>query len=118
MMDIALPANKNIGFDKDKQKNLNGISYNRLKNLSNSNDVILIDLREPIEIEKKPSLLNSINIPYSTLQEYLKNQKELLKNKILIFYCAVGERSAMAIQISQAYRFKKTYHLVGGINNL
>ena len=118
MMDIALPANKNIGFDKDKQKNLNGISYDRLTKLSISDDVVLIDLREPIEIEKKPSLLNSINIPYSTLQEYFKNQKELLKNKILIFYCAVGERSAMAIQISQAYRFKKTYHLVGGINNL
>ena len=118
MMDIALPANKNLGFTKDKQKNLNGISYNRLKNLSNINDVILIDLREPIEIKKKPSLLNSINIPYPTLQEYLKNQKELLKNKILIFYCAVGERSALAIQISQTYDFKKTFHLVGGINNL
>ena len=118
MMDIAVPANKNLGFTIDKQKNLNGISYDRLTKLSNSDDVVLIDLREQIEIEKKPSLLNSINIPYSTLQEYFKNQKELLKNKILIFYCAVGERSAMAIQISQAYRFKKTYHLVGGINNL
>jgi len=118
MMDIAVPANKNLGFTIDKQKNLNGISYDRLKNISKSDDVVLIDLREPIEIEKKSSLVNSINIPYSTLQKYFKNQKELLKNKTLIFYCAVGERSAMAIQISQAYQLKKTYHLVGGLNNL
>ena len=118
MMDIAVPENKDLGFNREKQKNLNGISYARLKKISESEEVLLIDLREPIEIEKKPSLLNSINIPYSTLQEYFKDQKELLKNKILIFYCAVGERSAMAIQISQAYRFNKTYHLVGGINNL
>ena len=116
MMDIAVPENMNLGFNREKQKNLNGISYNRLNNLSENDEVLLIDLREPIEIKKKPSLLNSINIPYSGLQEYLS--KEDLKNKTLIFYCAVGERSALAIQISQSYQLKRTYHLVGGLNNL
>ena len=87
MMDIAVPENKNLGFNKEKQKKLNGISYDQLKNLSESDEVLLIDLRELAEIKKKPSLLNSINIPYSSLQEYLR--KEDLKNKTLIFYCAV-----------------------------
>jgi len=118
MMDIAVPENKNLGFNKEKQKNLNGISYRRLKNLSEGGEVVLIDLREPSEIKKKPSLLNSINIPYSSLQEYLRKEKQALKNKTLIFYCAVGERSALAIQISQSYQLKQTYHLVGGLNNL
>jgi len=118
MMDIAVPENKNLGFNKEKQKQLNGITYSRLKNLSENDEVVLIDVREPTEIEKKPSLLNSINIPYSSLQEYLRKEKEELKNKTLIFYCAVGERSALAIQISQSYHFKQTYHLVGGLNNL
>jgi len=118
MMDIAVPENKNLGFNKEKQKQLNGITYTRLKNLSESDEVVLIDVREPTEIEKKPSLLNSINIPYSSLQEYLRKEKKELKNKTLIFYCAVGERSALAIQISQSYNFKQTYHLIGGLNNL
>jgi len=118
MMDIALHTNKNLGFDKDKQKKLNGISYNKLEDLCESDYIILIDLRESMEIRTNPSLLNSINIPYSILQEYLKNKEEELKNKILIFYCAVGERSSLAVQISKTYKFKKTYHLVGGINNL
>ena len=118
MMDIAVPENKNLGFNKEKQKQLNGITYSRLKNLSESDEVVLIDVREPTEIEKKPSLLNSINIPYSSLQEYLRKEKKELKNKTLIFYCAVGERSALAIQISQSYNFKQTYHLIGGLNNL
>ena len=118
MMDIAVPENKNLGFNKEKQKQLNGITYARLKNLSENDEVVLIDLREPTEIEKKPSLLNSINIPYSSLQEYLRKEKKELKNKTLIFYCAVGERSALAIQISQSYNFKQTYHLIGGLNNL
>ena len=116
MMDIAVPENKNLGFNRQKQKNLNGISYDRLKNLSENDEVLLIDLREPREIKKKPSLLNSINVPYSGLQEYLR--KEKLINKTLIFYCAVGERSALAIQTSQSYQIKQTYHLVGGLNNL
>ena len=116
MMDIAVPENKNLGFNREKQKNLNGISYDRLKNLSESDEVLLIDLRETTEIKMKPSLLNSINIPYSNLQEYLR--KKELTNKTLIFYCAVGERSALAIQISQSYQLKQTYHLVGGLNNL
>ena len=118
MMDIAVPENKNLGFNKEKQKQLHGITYTRLKNLSESDEVVLIDVREPTEIEKKPSLLNSINIPYSSLQEYLRKEKKELKNKTLIFYCAVGERSALAIQISQSYNFKQTYHLIGGLNNL
>ena len=118
MMDIAVPENKNLGFNKEKQKQLNGITYEKLKNLSESDEIVLIDVREPTEIEKKPSLLNSINIPYSSLQEYLRKEKKELKNKTLIFYCAVGERSALAIQISQSYNFKQTYHLIGGLNNL
>jgi len=118
MMDIAIPENKNLGFNKEKQKQLNGITYTRLKNLSENDEVVLIDLREPTEIEKKPSLLNSINIPYSSLQEYLRKEKKELKNKTLIFYCAVGERSALAIQISRSYNFKQTYHLIGGLKNL
>jgi len=118
MMDIAVPENKNLGFNKEKQKQLNGITYTRLKNLSESDEVVLIDVREPTEIEKKPSLFNSINIPYSSLQEFLRKEKKELKNKTLIFYCAVGERSALAIQISRSYNFKQTYHLIGGLKNL
>lgn len=118
MMDVALPTNKNQGFTIEKQKKLNGISYNQLKKLSDSDDIVLIDLREFNEIKTKSSLPNSIHIPYSNLQEHLINKKNELKNKKLIFYCAIGERSALAIQISQALQFKKTYHLVGGINNI
>ena len=36
LMDIAVPINKNLEFSKDKQKTLNGISYEGLENLSKS----------------------------------------------------------------------------------
>ena len=118
LMDVAVPANQSMGMTNETQKMLNGISYDKLVNLVKNDQSILIDLREDIEIDKKPSLDNSINITYSTLQNYLNENKELLKSKTLIFYCAVGERSALAIQICQAYNLNNNYHLIGGINNL
>ena len=45
-------------------------------------------------------------------------KKDEIKNKILVFYCAIGERSALAIQVCLGYKIKNVYHLVGGINNV
>ena len=118
MMDVAVPANKNLGFKIDSQKKLNGIKFNNIKTIANDNNLILIDLREDHEIKHSPSLPNSTHIPYSKLQEFLTSSKEEIKNKILVFYCAIGERSALAIQVCIGYKMKNVYHLVGGINNI
>jgi len=118
MMDIAVPSNKNLGFKIENQKKLNGIKFNDLKTIANKNDLLLIDLRENHEIEHKASLPNSIHIPYSKLQEFVTFKKDEIKNKILVFYCAIGERSALAIQVCLGYKIKNVYHLVGGINNI
>jgi len=118
MMDVAVPANKNLGFKIENQKKLNGIKFSDLKTISNENNILLIDLREYHEIEHKASLPNSTHIPYSKLQEFVTSKKDEIKNKILVFYCAIGERSALAIQVCLGYKIKNVYHLVGGINNI
>ena len=118
LMDVAVPTNQSMGMTKEVQRQLNGIYYDKLINLVKNNQSLLIDLREKIEIEKKPSLNNSINVSYSSLQNYLNKNKRFLKSKTLIFYCAVGERSALAIQICQSYNLNSVYHLIGGINKL
>ena len=118
LMDIAVPANKSMGMSLEIQKKLNGIRYENLMNVLKNEDCFLIDLREVSEITKIPSLNNSINIPYSNLQNYINNNKKFMESKNIIFYCAVGERSALAIQICQSYKFKHIKHLIGGINNI
>ena len=70
------------------------------------------------EIENRASLPNSTHIPYSRLQEFVTFKKEEIKNKNIVFYCAIGERSALAIQVCIGYKIKNVYHLVGGINNI
>jgi len=116
MMDVALPKNISIGMTLEKQKKLNGILYKDINKLISDNNYRLIDLREKSEINKLPSLKNSINIPYSNIQDYLNSEKEELSKTNLVFYCAVGERSSLAIQICKSYNLKNVYHLIGGIN--
>ena len=118
LMDIAIPINKSKGMTYETQKKLNGISYDQLKVLLQKNDCLLIDLRENSEIKNKPSINNSLNIPYSQLQEYLQTNKGILEEKKIIFYCAVGQRSSLAIQICQSHQMNNFFHLIGGINNL
>mgnify|MGYP003317801037 CR=1 FL=1 len=81
MMDVAVPANKNLGFKIEHQKKLNGIKISDLKTIGNENDLLLIDLRESHEIENRASLPNSTHIPYSRLQEFVTSKKEEIKNK-------------------------------------
>ena len=118
MMDIAVPTNKSMGLKIDLQKQLNGIDYQDLIKMCTIDNTLLIDLREESEIEKKPSLKNSTHIPYSSFQRYFKDNEQKLANKKIIFYCAVGERSSLAVQICQSFKFQNVCHLIGGINNI
>ena len=56
-----------------------------------------------------------LTLIYKFILTIIKNH---LNQKKIIFYCAVGERSALAIQICQSYKFKQINHLIGGINNI
>jgi sulfur dioxygenase len=34
-----------------------------------------------------------------------------------LFYCAIGQRSTLAVQISKSYQYSKCLHLIGGLKN-
>ena len=70
-------------------------------------------MREPVEIKRKASIKNSLNVPYSKLQNYLNDEKEFLQDKKIIFYCAIGERSSLAIQIAKSYNYDEINLNVG-----
>ena len=62
-------------------------------------------------------LNNSLVVPFPTMHEYLDKNKEQLKDKKILFYCAHGHRSTLAVQISKSYNFTNCCHLIGGLNN-
>ena len=117
-MDVAVPNNESMGMSLEKQKKLNGILFNEMDSILSDENCQLIDLREQSEIDILPSFNNSIHVSYLNLHKYINSKKEELSKIKLIFYCAVGERSALAVQICSSYNLKNVFHLMGGIKSI
>ncbi|MDA9145095.1 MBL fold metallo-hydrolase [Candidatus Pelagibacter bacterium] len=117
MMDVAVPSNLNLGIDFNRQKVNNGIEPEQFNEIKNDPDAILIDLREQIEIDKEGMIKNSKIVPFPSMYEYLDKNKDKLKDKRILFYCAHGHRSTLAVQISKSYNFTNCCHLIGGLKN-
>ena len=117
LMDIAVPKNLKLGINLNKQKINNGLEVDKFKDEIKKNNAILIDLREESEIKKEGKILNSITVPFPKIENFLKENKKKFKDKELLFYCAVGQRSTLAIRISKSYNYTKCFHLIGGLKN-
>ena len=117
LMDVAVPNNLKLGIDFDTQKINNGVEPNEFNNYLLEQNIILIDLREQGEVDKIGKIKNSTRVSFPEINDYLSKNKKELQNKKILFYCAIGQRSSLAIQISKSYKFNKCLHLIGGLKN-
>jgi len=119
MMDVAVPVNMRIGFHQEEVACRGwALMPAEAMALVRQPDVALIDLREPRERERHGEILGSLHAPYPALQENLGRGgilHELAGAKRLVFYCAFGERSAMAVQAAQDAGLKSACHIHGGL---
>lgn len=76
-----------------------------------SDDVIIIDVREPGEY-KREHIPGSRNVPVSRLKSADFSAD---KNKIAIFHCHSGNRTKLARDVILSLNFKDTYCLPGGL---
>jgi sulfur dioxygenase len=121
MMDVAVPANMRIGLEQERiaQRGWTHTAEQALA-LAGQPDVLLIDLRESAERERHGSIAGSIHVPYPTLGAStcaggLLHTLAESTGKRLLFYCAYGERSAMAVQAAQDAGLSCACHLQGGL---
>ena len=83
--------------------------------------VILIDLRERGEREKHGLIPGSLHAPYPDLAVNIRpggvlHELARATSKRMVFYCAFGERSAMAVQAAQDLGIASACHIRGGID--
>ena len=83
-------------------------------------DVALIDLRERSERAKHGSIPGAVHAPYPELQDNIRpggmlHELAAATGKRMVFYCAFGERSAMAVQAAQDAGIGSACHIHGGI---
>ncbi|MBZ9843156.1 MULTISPECIES: MBL fold metallo-hydrolase [unclassified Mesorhizobium] len=122
MMDVAVPANMRVGLHQDDIASRGwAVSAEQALALVGRPDVALIDLREQTERERHGVIPGAIHLPYARLQENIAAGgmlHELAKStsKQILFYCAFGERSAMAVQAAQDVGISSARHIQGGID--
>ena len=121
MMDVAVPANMRIGLAQEEIARRGwAITPTEALALLGRSDVVLVDLREPREREKYGIIPGSLHAPYPDLQDNVRPGGLLFelaaaKGKRLVFYCAFGERSAMAVEAAQDAGLASASHIQGGL---
>ena len=120
MMDVAVPANVRVGLAQDEVARLGwAVTPAQAMALTGRPDIALIDLRERKERAQHGEIQGSLHAPYPALQENIGRGgilHELAATKRLVFYCAFGERSAMAVQAAQDAGLASTCHIHGGLD--
>src|SRR5580658_8152818 len=122
MMDVAVPANMRVGLHQEEVARQGwALSAADAIAARGRPDVALVDLREKSEREKHGVIPGSLHAPYPSLQEVIAAGGMLhglaaASGKRIVFYCAFGERSAMAVQAAQDAGLKTACHIQGGID--
>ena len=122
MMDVAVPANMRQGLAQEEIARKGwALTAQQALGLVGQPNVALIDLRERAEREKHGVIPGSLHAPYPELQENIRSGgmlHELVSatGKRMVFYCAFGERSAMAVQAAQDAGLTSACHIHGGLD--
>ncbi len=125
LMDVAVPANQAIGLDQTGQQGGGpradwALDVTAVKAAGEADDDLLVDLREVGERHKRGTIAGSLHLPYAALESAVCRggllHYEAAQGKRLVFYCAFGERSTMAVKSAQAAGLDGVGHLVGGLD--
>jgi glyoxylase-like metal-dependent hydrolase (beta-lactamase superfamily II)/rhodanese-related sulfurtransferase len=122
MMDVAVPANLRVGLVQQEIARRGwAVTAADALALAGRPDVALVDLRERSERRKHGVIPGSLHAPYPALQENVRAGGLLHElasdtSRQILFYCAFGERSAMAVQAAQDAGLSAARHIEGGID--
>lgn len=122
MMDVAVPSNMRVGLAQDAIA-ARGWAVTAIEALGllGRPDVALVDLRERGEREKHGVIPGSLHAPYPDLADHIRpggmlHELAAATGKRIVFYCAFGERSAMAVQAAQDAGLVSACHIHGGLD--
>jgi sulfur dioxygenase len=122
MMDVAVPANIHVGLHQEEIARKGwAVSASEALALNGRPDIAIVDLREKAEREKHGIIPGALHAPYPELQENIGvggmlHELAAATGKRIVFYCAFGERSAMAVEAAQEAGLTSACHIEGGID--
>ncbi len=122
MMDVAVPANQRIGVRQTSAGDEAwSVTAETALNETGAADVLLIDLRDSSERQRDGVIPGSVHIPYADVEAAVRpgglvHYEAMQGSKRIMYYCAFGERSALAVQTSRDAGLFNASHIVGGID--
>ncbi len=122
MMDVAVPANMHVGLHQEEVARKGwALTAAEAIAVRGRPEIAIVDLREKSEREKHGVIPGSLHAPYPSLQEEIGpggmlHELAAAAGKRIVFLCAFGERSAMAVQAAQDAGLKTACHIAGGID--
>ncbi|HZR76675.1 MBL fold metallo-hydrolase [Bradyrhizobium sp.] len=122
MMDVAVPANIRVGLHQEEltKQGLAFAAADAIKTLGRP-DILLVDLRETSERLKHGTLPGALHAPYPSIDDNLKpggmlREVATATGRRVVFFCAYGERSAMAVNAAKEAGLTNAAHIAGGID--
>src|SRR4030088_77083 len=122
LMDVVVPANMHVGLHQDElaRQGLALTARDAIDSLGRP-DTLLVDLRENSERAKHGTLPGALHTPYPTIGESLLpggmlREVAAATGRRIVFFCAFGERSAMAVTTAKDAGLTNTAHIAGGID--
>jgi glyoxylase-like metal-dependent hydrolase (beta-lactamase superfamily II)/rhodanese-related sulfurtransferase len=122
MMDVAVPANMHVGLHQEElaRQGLALSARDAIESLGRP-DILLVDLRETSERAKHGTISGALHAPYPGIAENLQTGGILREVAAatgcrVVFFCAFGERSAMAVAAAKSAGLANTAHIEGGID--
>jgi rhodanese-related sulfurtransferase len=87
--------------------------------LHGRDDIVFVDLRDIRELGREGRIPGAFHCPRGMLEFWIDPQSKYFKptfgaDKRFIFFCAAGQRSALATQTAQRMGLKPVAHIKGG----
>jgi sulfur dioxygenase len=117
MMDVAIPENLKVGLRLDAQRRVPAVDVDDLLKSWPKVDAQLVDIREDGERRRHGVIPGSLHAPYGHFDQYCGSSGPLAgiaKSTRVLLYCAVGERSTLAVEIANELGLKNVAHIPGG----
>jgi sulfur dioxygenase len=116
-----VPANRHQGLHQEEVARRGwAVTAEAALGMIGRDEIEFVDLRETSEREKHGIIPGSLHAPYTELVAHLHPRGALQgladKGKRILFYCAFGERSAMAVQAAQDAGIRTAKHIEGGMD--
>jgi glyoxylase-like metal-dependent hydrolase (beta-lactamase superfamily II)/rhodanese-related sulfurtransferase len=122
LMDVVVPANMHVGLHQEElaKQGLALSAQDAIASLGRP-EILLVDLREAGERLKHGILAGALHAPYPSIAESLKpggmlREVAAASGRRIVFFCAFGERSAMAVAAAKEAGLANTAHVAGGMD--